>query len=122
MKLIADSGSTKTSWRLVGEDGSISQHSTAGLNPYTMKEEEMDRELEGSFLASVTGIRELYFYGSGCHSEVMRSRMAARFSRYLPKAEIHIYDDLLGAARAAASREPAIVGILGTGSNSCLYD
>ena len=29
---------------------------------------------------------------------------------------------MLGAARAASGSKPSIIGILGTGSNSCLYD
>ncbi len=38
------------------------------------------------------------------------------------KAEIIVKEDLMAAAYAAYSGKPAIVCILGTGSNSCYFD
>ena len=39
-----------------------------------------------------------------------------------PNAEVNVLSDILGAARAVCGSESGIVGILGTGSNSCFYD
>ena len=44
------------------------------------------------------------------------------FLEFFPKAQIEIGWDLLAAARALCGREPGIACIMGTGSNSCLYD
>lgn len=43
-------------------------------------------------------------------------------SSILVDAKIHVADDLLGAARALCGHKAGIACILGTGSNSCLYD
>ena len=44
------------------------------------------------------------------------------FLEFFPKASVDIEWDLLAAARALCGEEKGIACILGTGSNSCLYD
>ena len=52
----------------------------------------------------------------------MRQRPRA-IKANIPAAEtVEVYSDLLAAARALCGHEPGIACILGTGSNSCLYD
>ena len=121
MIVIADSGSTKTAWRLV-RDGKVEQQSTGGLNPYFLGETEMEAELKKSFLSDLPSLEGIYFYGSGCHSSQMKDRMTRHFQAVVNAKHIEIHDDLLGAARASCGQEKGIVGILGTGSNSCLYN
>lgn len=41
---------------------------------------------------------------------------------FFTNAQIFVESDLLGAARSACKDHPGIACILGTGSNSCLYD
>jgi len=48
----------------------------------------------------------------------MRSLLQQAF----PEARIEVASDMLGAARALFGNKPGIACILGTGSNSCLYD
>ena len=45
MILIADSGSTKTEWLLVGKQGIERTFRTSGINPYFLGEEEIRRVL-----------------------------------------------------------------------------
>ena len=133
MKLIADSGSTKTEWALMLENGeTVSSCLTDGLNPYHLTDEEMLQvlqvQLKESLVASATmdvafpdAITEVYFYGSGV-TEAMKPKMDTLLSQVFTQADVHAESDLLGAARALFGHESGIACILGTGSNSCYYD
>ena len=122
MIIIADSGSTKTHWRVI-KGRKISQESTIGLNPYFLEDHQIQKELEESFLS---GIKEesgkLFFYGSGLRSDQTRLKMQWILQKQMGNWEVEVYDDLFGAARATCNKEEGIVCILGTGSNSCLFD
>ena len=122
MILVADSGSTKTDWRLV-DDTEIFSCSTRGINPYHSSEEEIREELETLDLDNrEKEIRQLFFYGSGvANSEKKALMQKLLHQRIGPHPEIHVEGDLLGAARALFLEGGGIACILGTGSNSCLY-
>ncbi len=111
--LIADSGSTKTDWRLGGRPVE-----TVGINPVRDSEEQVQDVLSSLPDAD---IEEVFFYGAGCippFKEKVERALASKF----PRAAVHVESDMLGAARALCGRERGIACILGTGSNSCLYD
>jgi len=124
MILIADSGSTKTSWAVVG---SGERFVTEGLNPHFTSDE--------AFLAACSAVRDhfllnslttvsltTYFYGSGCGNAVQRMRVQELLAKAFEGAEVHVETDMLGACRAVSGHEAAFVAILGTGSNACYYD
>ena len=121
MTLIADSGSTKTTWMEVESGNKIV---TEGLNPHFTSDE--------SFLAACQTVRNkfsifnfqfsIYFYGAGCGSEQQRERVASLLFKAFGTSDIHVETDMLGACRAVCGRERGLVGILGTGSNACYYD
>ena len=122
MLLVADSGSTKTDWRLT--DGTESHSfTTRGINPYHSTKKEIQEELNALDLKGLEKkIRYVYFYGSG----VANSEKKALIFKFLQgrigtHPEIVVEDDLLGAARALFQKGSGIACILGTGSNSCLY-
>ena len=125
MKLIADSGSTKTAWRLIQADGSILQARTSGYNPHHQTaaqiRELVQLELIPQLPADVAP-QNLYFYGAGCADETSKSIIRMAFKEIFPDTDIVVDHDLLAAARALCGSEPGIACILGTGSNSCLYD
>lgn len=122
MILIADSGSTKTDWRLI-DGAEVSQCSTLGINPYHSAEEEIAGELGKLDLAGKEKeIRSIYFYGSGVANEGMKSIIRKSLqNRIGTHPEIQVEDDLLGVARALFQQGDGIACILGTGSNSCLF-
>ncbi len=126
MKLIADSGSTKTDWRLLSNGGVIASFSTEGLNPYFKNTAEIQHVLKlevFSKIEAVNTISEIYFYGAGCSSESKNVVVLKAFENvFLNTKTIEINHDLLGAAIALCGNEKGIVAILGTGSNSCIYD
>lgn len=67
-------------------------------------------------------VSEIWLYAAGAVSEDMTGEITRDFRIFFRNAEVKVCSDMLGAARAVCGDEPGIVGILGTGSNSCLYD
>ncbi len=122
MILIADSGSTKTHWKLLRPDKTTESHYTKGLNPYFAGEETFFKVLENDLPVSKQEVNSLYFYGSGCGAEKNILLVKQFLEKYFPNADIFVYGDLFGAARALLGKKPGIVCILGTGSVSCVYD
>jgi len=123
MKLIADSGSTKTAWKLIENSGKSKDIRTSGINPFFRTEEEIFTVWEKSML-SETGskITEVYFYGTGIINAEKGDIIKRALNRLYPNASIATYSDVLAAAHALFGNKPGIACILGTGSNVCLYD
>jgi glucosamine kinase len=124
MILIADSGSTKTEWRILSPDGTVSQARTTGYNPHHQPAEAIIHSLRTEFMAQLPPepIEKIFFYGAGCGSDKSKEIVRKAFAEVFPATELVIEHDLLAAARALCLEEPGIACILGTGSNSCLYD
>lgn len=123
MILIADSGSTKTDWCVVGTDSQVLELNTEGINPIHQNREVIKEIINQTLCPQLpeTEISAVYFYGSGCTPQakiVVEDVLKAVFSN----ATIEVESDLLGAARALLGKTEGIACILGTGSNSCLYD
>lgn len=123
MKLLADSGGSKTTWSIIS-NGKINSLTTKGMNPYYNSQASLNLILESELLPSISvnDISEIYFYGAGCSSDQSCEKVSNSLHSKLPKAVIHVNHDLLGAARALCQNEAGLVGILGTGSNSCFYN
>lgn len=123
MKLIADSGSTKTSWKLISPSGETKDISTQGINPFFRTEEDIYQELEKCLLPETgTDIPHIFFYGAGIVNAEKGDMIRRALNRIYTKATIETYSDVLGAARALFGNQQGIACILGTGSNACLYD
>ena len=145
MKLIADSGSTKTDWTLLYDSGLrtdnvfVATFKTQGITPIHQSPAEIrqilaqelmpqlstfsraqlvnSKILESPLLSNI----QVFFYGSGCtpaHVPMMKQMLDEVLS---PKT-VEVYSDLMAAARALCGHEEGIACILGTGANSCLYD
>ncbi|MDL2227522.1 ATPase [Odoribacter sp. OttesenSCG-928-L07] len=122
MIIIADSGSTKIDWRII-EDTNVTQINTGGFNPYYNKQELLEKHAEEvAKTISRESIKSIYFYGSGCSTETNYKIVTNALKKSFPNAFCFVYHDLLAAARALFGNESGIACILGTGSNSCLYD
>ena len=122
MNLIADSGSTKTAWCVCKQNECVQQLFTSGINPFYMEVSQIQDELR-ILSAQIDGeIKRIYFYGAGVVSARMSDILCQCFREVFPEATAEAHSDLLGAARALCQHEAGLVGILGTGSNSCFYD
>ena len=117
--LIADSGSTKTDWVLDGR-----RFSTQGINPFHQSEETILAILRGELLPQLPSekVGAVQFYGSGVRPEHEQTMVGLLRQCLGDGIGIEAHSDLLGAARALCGDGEGIACILGTGSNSCLYD
>lgn len=123
MILIADSGASKTDWRIIGNNGVIEQAQSVGYNPYYQPIEQFETEIREVVLPQIKhSIDALYYYGTGCSSDRNRQLIRNVLQRYFTNAYIEIWHDLEAAARGLCGREEGIACILGTGANSCYYD
>ncbi|HDP54242.1 MAG TPA: hypothetical protein ENN24_00950 [Bacteroidetes bacterium] len=124
MILVADSGSTKTSWSLINQSKLVSEFSSIGLNPYHVCDSAIDdvlNELAASGMP-MDKVDSIYFYGSGCAQIPMQQRMVNILGKHFSKAIIHVFSDILGAARALYGNQCGIVAIVGTGLNCGYYN
>lgn len=123
MILIADSGSSKTDWRVIHQNGKISQHRGVGFNPYYQTSEEMAIQMRHDFLVNLESeISQIYYYGAGCSVPERKQEVEQALRTIFSHADIIVDHDLAAAAHATCGHRPGIACILGTGSNSCDYD
>ena len=121
MILVADSGSTKTTWAVV-ETGNKTV--TEGLNPLFVTDEQVHtvcQTVRKHLFASGFPSR-IYFYGAGCGNILQQSRMQKLLEKEFSATQVTVETDMLGACRAVSDNKATLVGILGTGSNVCYYD
>lgn len=129
MILIADSGSTKTDWRLIDRNNKEYRFNTIGFNPFfqdsTMIANEL-KQLLGPEVSTITQTNKedlsIYFYGAGCSSNEKCEIVKKALITVFPEASVEVDHDLLAAARSLLGKNEGIAAILGTGSNSCHYD
>lgn len=123
MILIAESSSIRTEWCQV-EGSIVCDHTLMeGINPYFQNRREISRcvrlQLPESYFRRKYD--EVIFYGAGCANPEKKSILEASLVAQF-KSPIRIESDLLGAARGLFGDEAGIACILGSGSNSCMYD
>lgn len=123
MIVIADSGSTKTDWRILTVEGKlVYSQKTEGLNPYFLTEEQI-REVVAYYLHPYAqDITHVYFYGAGCGMVQKAEQVHRAIAQVMrPDAHIEVAGDMLGAARSTLQQQEGVACILGTGANSCVY-
>jgi N-acetylglucosamine kinase-like BadF-type ATPase len=125
--IIADSGSTKTTWRIAKDSNEFSDVSTEGINPYFQSGEDIEQIIYTQLLPNIepawmgyTG--DISFYGAGCSSPEKSGIVEHAIRKCFEGSEVTVHHDLLASARALLGKEKGIACILGTGSNSCVYD
>jgi len=124
MTLIADGGSTKCDWILLDHQGEVLVRTrTRGLNPAVVSQDELVARLkENADLTAIFGtVEQLDFYGAGAGTKTPNEVLAKVLKSLFVKAQVTVNEDLLAAVYAATT-EPGIICILGTGSNSCYFD
>lgn len=124
MILIADSGSTKTTWVLLEGEKVKNTVTTCGLNPYFHNSESVEAVIRADLAPFMVEdhIGEIHFYGAGCSTAYNNSLIRDAIRGFFRKSEISVYHDILGAARALFGDDKGIACILGTGCNSCYFD
>lgn len=128
LQLLADGGSTKTQWLLKDDDNVVASIRTQGLNPYFQTDEKIRQivKMELLYQIRVQGfspddVKKIEYYGAGMRGE-MKEKFRTILNGLFDADDIVIDSDLLGAAKALCGSHEGIAAILGTGSNTCLYD
>ena len=127
MILIADSGSTKVHWCLMAVNGHTAEFITDGINPLFQTSDAMRNSICNQLLPQMASmlwagtVSHVFFYGAGCTPE--KSPFVEKaIESVFKKAKVFVDSDMLGATRGLLGHEKGVACILGTGSNSCLYD
>ncbi|MGQ0827251.1 MAG: hypothetical protein ACT4ON_02525, partial [Bacteroidota bacterium] len=131
MILIADSGLTKTDWRLIDSKRNIYQFNTIGFNPYFQDAKTIALEISENLLPKIKlhslesincADMHVYYYGAGCSNEEKCELVQNALHQIFPQARIAVEHNLLAVARVLCGKNKGIAAILDTGSNSCYYD
>ncbi len=123
MIIIVDSGATKADWKIIDGHQSQTLH-TMGLSPIFHTEHFMAAEVRSAFAGQVAPeqVQQVFYYGTGCWDADRKAIVARALRQVFTNAEIEVEHDLLGAARSVCGNDPGVACIIGTGSNSCLFD
>lgn len=123
IKLIADSGSTKTEWCLINGKTTKTFY-MQGLSPYFLSAEQIEYIIKEELKVKIkkTEPDEIFFYGTGCSNAENVKLVKKAIQQVFTKAKVNVDHDLMGAAKALCGNEKGIACILGTGSNSCYYN
>ena len=125
MILIADGGSTKADWIAINNNKEEAfRVRTLGLNPAIIPVDELHDRIVNMFqLINVKEqVTEIYFYGAGCGTAKPVAILKEVLEGIFTNAKVFIAEDMLAAVYACTEKDPAIVCILGTGSNSCYFN
>lgn len=123
--LIADAGSTKVEWSLLDADGMlISRFTSDGINALLSGQDSIYSSLQkvAATIPEHADVENVFYYGAGCATADICNKMNDSISSLWEYAEVHVSSDLLGAARSLFHEKAGIACILGTGSNSCLFN
>lgn len=128
MILIVDSGSTKSDWLAVDNNGNklMEKIRTKGLNPAILTEKKLTKIIKKSkeLKSNRDSVTHVFFYGAGCGTENPRAMLKGVLESIFTNAAIEVNEDTLAAVYATIShpKEAAVVCIMGTGSNCSYYD
>ncbi|GAA4934698.1 hypothetical protein GCM10023314_03910 [Algibacter agarivorans] len=128
MILIVDSGSTKSDWIAVDNNGNklLEKIRTKGLNPAILSEKKLYKLIRKSkdLKNNSDKVTHVFFYGAGCGTENPRMMLKEVLEDVFPNAKVEVNEDTLAAVYATINhpKEAAVVCIMGTGSNCSYYD
>ncbi len=124
MIAVIDSGSTKADWKFLSSNAYPVSITTMGFNPYYHDESVILPKIKAAFTGQINPLEltKIFYYGAGCSDPQRNKIIADALKKYFIEAEIHVEHDILACALATCRDQPGISCILGTGSNSCLFD
>ena len=109
MILIADSGSTKTSWKLADNAGIKAEVTTLGMNPFFRTTDDIIAEFEKTvFPVAGDAVTHVWFYGAGVVNAEKGGIIKRALLHFYPDAAVDTQSDLLGACRALHGKNKGI--------------
>jgi len=67
-------------------------------------------------------VSSIYYYGTGCSQPENAKLVQGALKKVFPKVTVSVDTDLTAAAKALCDHEKGVACILGTGSNSCVFN
>ena len=129
MIFIIDSGSTKCDWIAIDtETGDLlfEKQRTKGLNPAIISDTDAFNIIKANDIIydNKLNVTHVYFYGAGCGTEKPSKMLKEVLESIFLNAEVVVEEDTYAAiyATVGVSLRPAVVCILGTGSNCTYFD
>jgi glucosamine kinase len=123
MKLIADSGATKAAWCLT--NGKVHKYlETKGISPFYLDAGQIQTLLQTELVPQLkeATIDSIHYYGAGCGQPENAKLVQSALKKVFPKVPVSVDTDLTGAAKALCGHAKGVACILGTGSNSCVFN
>lgn len=126
MKLLIDSGATKTDFFLKTQNNDIHKFMSDGINVNYVDDDYIENQFN-NFINQLEkfdykNIQKIRYYGAGCLNKINADRIHQILIRLFPDTQIAVYSDLLAVCHALIDDQPGYVGILGTGAAGCFYD
>jgi len=126
MILIVESGSTKTDWIALDNQGNtVFSTQTLGLNPQSMSNEILNERIKNNYdiYKNRENVDKIFFYGAGLGVKSTKERILKVFKLIFINSEFDIKEDTYAAVYSVSDPgKPSIVNIIGTGSNCTYFD
>ena len=126
MILIVDSGSTKTDWIAIDNQGNeVFETQTLGLNPTMLSNEILNERIRNNFdiYNNRDKVEKIYFYSAGLGVDSTKQRILKVFKTIFKNSDYDVKEDTYAAVYSVVDKGvPAIVNIIGTGSNCTYFD
>ena len=126
MILIVDSGSTKTDWIAIDNQGNkVFETQTRGLNPTMLSNEILNERIRNNFdiYNNRDKVEKIYFYSAGLGVDSTKQRILKVFKTIFKNSDYDVKEDTYAAVYSVVDKGvPAIVNIIGTGSNCTYFD
>ena len=126
MIFVVDSGSTKTDWIALDNSGEVLfSTQTLGLNPQVLPSAILTERIINNYelYQNREKVSHVHFYGAGCGVDSPARRIEKVFKEIFTRSKFSILEDTYAAVYASTEpNTPAIVCIIGTGSNCTYFD
>lgn len=123
MYLIAESGSTKTSWCTINDESVTRLTNTPGINPVLLKPDDIETIMRPVLAEIDTKLLDgIIYFGAGCVTNAQKQKIGNAIYNVFKAEKIMVDTDLIAACLALTGENPAAIGLLGTGSNSCIWN
>lgn len=126
MIFVVDSGSTKTDWIALDNSGEVLfSTQTLGLNPQVLPSAILTERIINNYelYQNREKVSHVHFYGAGCGVDSPARRIEKVFKEIFTSSKFSILEDTYAAVYASTEpNTPAVVCIIGTGSNCTYFD
>lgn len=121
MNLIVEAGGTKTNLLFIQTGQVIGTYEEQGMHVSRETTDDLKRRMTLWNEMGHGPLKNIHLFAAG-KMDQKKLKEITTFLKTHFNSTLEVYSDLLAACYATAGYQPGIVGILGTGSNSCYYD